>query len=58
MPTDSQYILESLAQGCVMLSEDEFVIDRLVKYVGNGRIRWHVELRGYRIELTTGQIKK
>ncbi|WP_354491283.1 hypothetical protein [Mesorhizobium robiniae] len=58
MPTDSQFILERIRQGCVMLFEDEFVIDRLVKYVGNGRIRWHVEFRGHRIELTTGQIKK
>ena len=58
MPTDSQYILESIGQGCVMLAEDEFVIDRLVKYFGNGRIRWHVEFRGHRIELTTGQLKK
>ena len=58
MPTDSQYILESLGQGCVTLSDDEFVIDRLVKYVGNGRIRWHVEFRGHRVEFTTGQIKK
>lgn len=58
MPTDSQYILNSIRQGCVMLSDDEFVIDRLVKYFGNGRIRWHVEFRGHRIELTTGQLKK
>ena len=58
MPTDSQYILDSIRQGCVMLSDDEFVIDRLVKYFGNGRIRWHVEFRGHRIELTTGQLKK
>ncbi|UVK37422.1 hypothetical protein LHFGNBLO_004460 [Mesorhizobium sp. AR10] len=58
MPTDSQYILESISQGCVMLTDDEFFIDRLVKYFGNGRIRWHVEFRGHRIELTTGQIKK
>jgi hypothetical protein len=58
MPTDSQYILESIKQGCATLSDDEFVIDRLVKYFGNGRIRWHVEFRGHRIELTTGQIKK
>lgn len=58
MPTDSQYILESIEQGCATLTDDEFVIDRLVKYFGNGRIRWHVEFRGHRIELTTGQIKK
>jgi hypothetical protein len=58
MPTDSQYILESIKQGCVMLTDDEFFIDRLVKYFGNGRIRWHVEFRGHRIELTTGQLKK
>ncbi|CAM5397842.1 hypothetical protein MAUB1S_06768 [Mycolicibacterium aubagnense] len=58
MPTDSQYILESIQQGCATLTDDEFVIDRLVKYFGNGRIRWHVEFRGHRIELTTGQIKK
>ncbi|RWL17882.1 MAG: hypothetical protein EOR57_22765 [Mesorhizobium sp.] len=58
MPTDSQYILERIKQGCVMLSDDEFVIDRLVKYFGNGRIRWHVEFRGHRIELTTSQLKK
>jgi hypothetical protein len=58
MPTDSQYILESIQQGCATLGDDEFVIDRLVKYFGNGRIRWHVEFRGHRIELTTGQIKK
>ena len=37
MPTDSQFILESISQGCVMLAEDEFVIDRLVKYFGNGQ---------------------
>jgi hypothetical protein len=58
MPTDSQYILESIKRGCVMLSDGEFFIDRLVKYFGNGRIRWHVEFRGHRIELTTGQLKK
>ncbi|MBN9218559.1 MAG: hypothetical protein J0I79_11450 [Mesorhizobium sp.] len=58
MPTDSQYILESIRQGCVTLADDEFVIDRLVKYTGNGRIRWHVEFRGHRVEFTTGQIKK
>lgn len=58
MPTDSQYILESIKQGCATLTDDEFVIERLVKYFGNGRIRWHVEFRGHRIELTTGQIKK
>lgn len=58
MTTDSQYILESIHQGCATLTDDEFVIDRLVKYFGNGRIRWHVEFRGHRIELTTGQIKR
>ncbi|RUU56261.1 hypothetical protein EOC99_26840, partial [Mesorhizobium sp. M7A.T.Ca.TU.009.01.1.1] len=58
MTTDSQYILERISQGCVTLSDGEFVIDRLVKYFGNGRIRWHVEFRGHRVELTTGQIKK
>lgn len=58
MPTDSQYIVERIEQGCTTLGNDEFVIDRLVKYFGNGRIRWHVEFRGHRIELTTGQIKK
>ena len=58
MPTDSQYILESISQGCVVLSDGEFVIDRLVKYFGNGRIRWHVEFHGHRIELTTGQLKR
>lgn len=58
MVTDSQYILSSIKQGCVMLADGEFFIDRLVKYVGNGRIRWHVEFRGHRIELTTGQLKK
>ncbi|WP_214472813.1 hypothetical protein [Mesorhizobium sp. dw_380] len=58
MPTDSQYILANIKQGCVMLTDNEFFIDRLVKYVGNGRIRWHVEFRGHRIELTTGQLKK
>nr|WP_156315180.1 hypothetical protein [Mesorhizobium japonicum] len=30
----------------------------MVKYVGNGRIRWHVEFRGHRVEFTTGQLKK
>ena len=58
MPTDSQFILESISQGCVMLADGEFVIDRLVKYVGNGRIRWHVEFRGHRVEFTTGQLKR
>jgi hypothetical protein len=58
MPTDSQFILESISQGCVVLADGEFVIDRLVKYVGNGRIRWHVEFRGHRVEFTTGQLKK
>jgi len=58
MPTDSQYILESIKQGCVTLADGEFLIDRLVKYVGNGRIRWHVEFRGHRVEFTTGQLKK
>lgn len=58
MPTDSQFILESISQGCVMLADGEFLIDRLVKYVGNGRIRWHVEFRGHRVEFTTGQLKK
>lgn len=58
MPTDSQFILDSISQGSVALAEDEFVIDRLVKYVGNGRIRWHVEFRGHRVEFTTGQLKK
>jgi len=58
VPTDSQFILENIRQGCVMLPDGEFVIDRLVKYVGNGRIRWHVEFRGHRVEFTTGQLKK
>ena len=58
MPTDSQFILDSISQGRVALAEDEFLIDRLVKYVGNGRIRWHVEFRGHRVEFTTGQLKK
>ncbi|QKD04384.1 hypothetical protein [Mesorhizobium loti] len=58
MPTDSQFILESISQGCMTLAEDEFFIDRLVKYFGNGRIRWHVEFRGHRIEFTTGQLKR
>ncbi|ADV13631.1 hypothetical protein AB0V79_26900 [Mesorhizobium ciceri] len=58
MVSDSRFILERISQGCVTLSDDEFVIDRLVKYFGNGRIRWHVEIRGHRIELTTGQLKK
>ncbi|TPK76084.1 hypothetical protein FJ527_17600 [Mesorhizobium sp. B2-4-18] len=58
MVTDTEFIVESISQGCVMLADGEFFIDRLVKYVGNGRIRWHVEFRGHRIELTTGQLKK
>ncbi|RVC17624.1 hypothetical protein EN884_08235 [Mesorhizobium sp. M7A.F.Ca.AU.001.01.1.1] len=58
MVSDSRFLLERISQGCVTLSDDEFVIDRLVKYFGNGRIRWHVEFRGHRIELTTGQLKK
>ena len=58
MPTDSQLILERIRQGCVMLADGEFFVDRLVKYVGNGRIRWHVEFRGHRVEFTTGQLKK
>ncbi|MBZ9679764.1 MULTISPECIES: hypothetical protein [unclassified Mesorhizobium] len=58
MVTDTEFIVESISQGCVMLADGEFFIDRLVKYVGNGRIRWHVEFRGHRIELTTGQFKK
>jgi hypothetical protein len=56
--TDSQYILQSTSQGCVELARGEFVVDRLVKYVGNGRVRWHVEFRGHRVEFTTGQLKK
>ena len=58
MPTDSQYILQSVSQGHVALSAGEFAIDRLVKYTGNGRVRWHVEFRGHRVEFTTGQLKK
>ncbi|MGX7872390.1 hypothetical protein ACVDG5_005610 [Mesorhizobium sp. ORM6] len=58
MVTDTVFILESIKQGCVTLADGEFFIDRLVKYVGNGRIRWHVEFRGHRIEFTTGQLKK
>jgi hypothetical protein len=58
MPTDSQYILQSISEGRVALSADEFAIDRLVKYIGNGRVRWHVEFRGHRVEFTTGQLKK
>lgn len=58
MPTDSQLILERIRQGCLTLADGEFLIDRLVKYVGNGRIRWHVEFRGHRVEFTTGQLKK
>jgi hypothetical protein len=58
MPTDSQYILQSISEGRVALSGDEFAIDRLVKYIGNGRVRWHVEFRGHRVEFTTGQLKK
>ncbi|TPM05993.1 hypothetical protein FJ960_12750 [Mesorhizobium sp. B2-3-11] len=58
MVTDTEFIRESISQGCVMLADGEFFIDRLVKYVGNGRVRWQVEFRGHRIELTTGQLKK
>ncbi|WP_095201662.1 hypothetical protein [Mesorhizobium carmichaelinearum] len=58
MVTDTEFILESISQGCVTLADGEFLIDRLVKYVGNGRIRWHVEFRGHRVEFTTGQLKK
>jgi hypothetical protein len=58
MPTDSQYILQSISEGRVALSGDEFAVDRLVKYIGNGRVRWHVEFRGHRVEFTTGQLKK
>ncbi|MBZ9743518.1 MULTISPECIES: hypothetical protein [unclassified Mesorhizobium] len=58
MVTDTEFIRESISQGCVMLADGEFLIDRLVKYVGNGRVRWHVEVRGHRIEFTTGQLKK
>ncbi|WP_027057417.1 hypothetical protein [Mesorhizobium loti] len=58
MPTDSEFILDSIKQGCAMLVDGEFLIDRLVKYVGNGRIRWHVEFRGHRVEFTTGQLKR
>lgn len=58
MITDTEYILERIRQGCVTLADDEFVIDRLVKYFGNGKIRWHVEFLGHRVEFTTGQIKK
>jgi len=58
MVTDTEFIHESIRQGCVTLADGEFLIDRLVKYVGNGRIRWHVEFRGHRVEFTTGQIKK
>jgi|GEM_PF-2291461 len=58
MVTDTEFILQNLSQGCVTLADGEFLIDRLVKYVGNGRIRWHVEFRGHRIEFTTGQLKK
>ncbi|WP_027051428.1 hypothetical protein [Mesorhizobium erdmanii] len=58
MVTDTEYIVACISQGCVMLSDGEFLIDRLVKYVGNGRIRWHVEFRGHRVEFTTGQLKK
>ncbi|QKC91049.1 hypothetical protein EB230_23555 [Mesorhizobium sp. NZP2234] len=58
MVTDTEFIRESIRQGCVMPADREFVIDRLVKYVGNGRIRWHVEFRGHRVEFTTGQLKK
>ncbi|TSE03103.1 hypothetical protein C1D09_027400 [Mesorhizobium intechi] len=58
MVTDTELIHESISQGCVTLADGEFLIDRLVKYVGNGRIRWHVEFRGHRVEFTTGQLKK
>jgi len=58
MVTDTAFILESISRGCVTLADGEFLIDRLVKYVGNGRIRWHVEFRGHRVEFTTGQLKK
>jgi hypothetical protein len=58
MVTDTEFILDGINQGCVMLADGEFFIDRLVKYVGNGRIRWHVEFRGHRVEFTTGQLKK
>ncbi|KAA3447426.1 hypothetical protein C7I87_26605 [Mesorhizobium sp. SARCC-RB16n] len=58
MVTDTEFIVESIKQGCVVLADGEFFIDRLVKYVGNGRVRWHIEFRGHRIELTTGQLKK
>ncbi|MCZ8548311.1 hypothetical protein OOJ09_29415 [Mesorhizobium qingshengii] len=58
MVTDTEFILDGINQGCVMLADGEFFIDRLVKYVGNGRTRWHVEFRGHRVEFTTGQLKK
>ncbi|PBC23292.1 MULTISPECIES: hypothetical protein [unclassified Mesorhizobium] len=58
MVPDTEFIHESISQGCVTLANGEFLIDRLVKYVGNGRIRWHVEFRGHRVEFTTGQLKK
>lgn len=58
MVTDTEFILDGINQGCVMLADGEFFIDRLVKYIGNGRIRWHVEFRGHRVEFTTGQLKK
>ncbi|RNJ45853.1 hypothetical protein B5V01_11240 [Mesorhizobium erdmanii] len=58
MVTDTEFILQGIKQGCVTLADGEFLIDRLVKYVGNGRIRWHVESRGHRVEFTTGQLKK
>jgi hypothetical protein len=58
MVTDTEFIHESISQGRVTLADGEFLIDRLVKYVGNGRIRWHVEFRGHRVEFTTGQLKK
>ncbi|MBZ9669144.1 hypothetical protein [Mesorhizobium sp. ES1-3] len=57
MVTDTEFIRESISQGCVILADGEFFIDRLVKYIGNGRVRWHVEFRGHRIDLTTGQLK-
>jgi len=56
--TDTELILQGIKQGCVTLADGKFLIDRLVKYVGNGRIRWHAESRGHRVEFTTGQLKK
>ncbi|ETA72537.1 MULTISPECIES: hypothetical protein [Mesorhizobium] len=58
MVTDTEFILQGIKQGWVTRADEEFLIDRLVKYVGNGRIRWHVEFRGHRVEFTTGQLKK